>query len=167
MSALLGLSTYGNPYQQAPVTVASGEYVSGGGGDGTVDHIVAAVWQRIARAPGAPAVSAILPDPGVRGFDLAELVAWAGAAAGLSPALPDRTELLRAACYAARTRLRSVADGLGLKGALLFGPSGLGLAVGVRSRVVVYDPNAGIVLDVHGIRGWDEAATIPGARGYR
>jgi len=160
-------TAYGNPYLQTPAAVAAGQYVSGGGGDGTVDHVVALVWQRINRAPGIPGVSAILPDPGVRGFDLAELIAWAAAAAGVVPALPPRTDLLRAACWGARTRLRSVAAGLGLKGALLFGPGGLGLAVGVRARVVVYDPAAGIVLDVHATRTWDEAATIPGARGYR
>lgn len=156
---------YGNPFVVTPPNLASGVFRSGGGGDGAIDHLVGLVLQRVNPRP-TTGVSDQVPAPGLRGFDLAELIAWAGAAAGVSPRLPDRTDLLRAACYRARSSLRTVDVGIGLKGALLFGGGSVGLSLGQRRRVVVYDTTAGIVIDT-GMRGWTEAARVPGARGYR
>lgn len=157
---------YGSPFLTAPDRVASDALVSGGGADGYIDHVVAFCLPRVRVDPAYP-VSADVPAPGARVFDIAELVAWACNAAGVVPVPPARTDLLRAHCYRYGTTLPSVALGLDLKGALLFGVGVVGLSLGVRQRVIVSDHRAGVVVDAHRIRQWTEAAVIPGARGYR
>lgn len=158
-------SAYGNPFISAPDRVSAGTLVSGGGGDGQIDHVVAFILRRVVARPET-AVSALALPPGLRAFDLAELISWAAWQAGV-PRPPDRADLLRAHCYRYRAGLPDVATGLQVKGALLFGQGAVGLSLGVRRRVVVHDLTAGVVVDEQRIRRWDEAALLPGARGYR
>lgn len=159
-------SPYGNPFLSAPDLVGAGTLVSGGGGDGHIDHVVGFVLPRIVVRPETPVTSLSLP-PGLRTFDLAELVSWACWQAGVTPRPPERADLLHAHCHRHRTNLLDVATGMRVKGALLFGQGVVGLSLGVRRRVVVHDLTAGVVIDEQRIRRWDEAALIPGARGYR
>lgn len=160
------ITAYGNPFVTAPDRVAGEPLVSGGGGDGHIDHVIAFCLPRVQRNPVAR-VSADVPPPGSRVFDLAELVAWAASSAGVMPVPPERADLLRAHCYRAHAMLPTVEDGMTLKGALLFGQGVVGLSLGVRRRVLVSDHAAGLVVDEHRIRRWSEAAVLPGARGYR
>lgn len=159
-------STYGNPFISAPDRVGAGTLVSGGGGDGYIDHVVAFVLQRVVVGPATQVTARTMP-PGLRGFDLAELISWAATTAGVPGRLPESADLLRAYCYRYRASLPTVEDGMALKGALLFGQNTVGLALGMRRRVVVHDLQAGVVIDEARIRRWDTAALIPGARGYR
>lgn len=159
------LSPHGNPYLRTPPTVAADRYVSGGGGDGCIDVVVALLlrWARPATAPitGAPT------DFGGRGFELAELVARAAAAAGVTPVPPRRALQLRAACTNAGADLPSATAGLACKGAVLFDGSGtVGVSLGVRGRALIYEPAAGLVVD-DAMAVWVSAARLPGAWGYR
>lgn len=154
------------PYSFAPDQVGAGTLTSGGGGDGHVDHIVGYILARIVVRPET-AVSALALPPGLRVFDLAELIGWAAEQAGVQPRPPERADLLRAHCYRYHASLPDVATGMAVKGALLFGQGAVGLSLGVRRRVVVHDAAAGVVVDEARTRRWDEAALIPGARGYR
>jgi hypothetical protein len=161
------LSPYGNPYLRTPPAVSATEYVSGGGGDGCIDAVVAllVVWAR--PAPAAP-ITGEAADFGARGFELAELVARAAAAAGVAPVPPAQAHQLRAACVNAGTVLEDVVTGLATKGALLFDAAGtVGVALGMRRRVITYEPGAGLVVDHDGLAEWTAAALLPGAWGYR
>lgn len=155
---------YGNPFLVAPESMSAGPIVTGGGADGYIDHVVALMLDRV--NPRPITISAVPVTPGARVFDLAELVARSAQAAGVPGILPDRTDLLRSYCWGARSTLNNPTIGLGLKGALMFGPEGLGLSLGSRGRVIVYDLTEGVVVDAR-LRTWTEAALIPNARGYR
>lgn len=159
-------TAYGNPFIVQPDSVSNPELRTGGGADGWIDHVVGFVLQRVNPRP-VGTLSGLPVTPGSREFDMAELVGWACGAAGVQPPPPQRTDLLRAWCYRARSMLRNVDVGLAVKGALLFGPSGLGLSLGRRGRVIVFDPDLGVVIDEHRVSTWTEAGLIPGARGYR
>lgn len=156
----------GSPYLTTHDQVSAGTLVSGGGGDGHIDHVVAFCLPRVVRSPDYP-VASLVPPPGSRVFDLAELIAWAANSAGVTPVPPIRTDLLRAHCYRHRTELSTVDAGMALKGALLFGQGVVGLSLGRRRRALVHDHLAGLVVDEHRIRQWTEAALLPGAKGYR
>lgn len=157
---------YGSPYVPAPDRVGAGTLVSGGGGDGHIDHVVAFILQRVDVRP-EHAVSAAAVPPGLRAFDLAELISWAAWTAGVTPRPPEQADLLRAHCYRYRAGLPDVETGMAVKGALLFGQGTVGLALGMRRRVIVHDFAAGVVVDEQRIRRWREAALLPGAKGYR
>lgn len=160
------LSSYGNPYLRTPPSVAAGTFVSGGGGDGCIDVVVALLLRWARPTPAAP-VTGAPPDLGGRGFDMAELIARAATAAGVTPTPPIRGDLLRAACMNAGTDLEDAAAGLGRKGALLFGDGGaVGVALGMRGRALIYEAGAGVVVD-DAMTVWTSAALLPGAWGYR
>lgn len=158
-------TSYGNPYITAPPVLAAGVLRSGGGGDGHIDHLVALLMQRINLRP-PDTTSGLVTEPGTRVFDLAELVAGIAAAVGVRPVPPSRADLLRAYCWQSRTLLHSVEIGYLLKGALLFGPAGVGVSLGSRRRVVIYDATGGVMVDTRA-QVWTEAARLPNARGYR
>jgi hypothetical protein len=169
-SPVLFPTSYGNPYLDVVEHTSAGTAVSGGGADGTVDLLVGYVLQRV-NTVGVATTADVFGDPGMRSFDLAELISWAAQQSGVRIALPTRADLLRAACYRYRTTLgllgEHVEQGRATKGALLFGFGTVGLSLGVRRRVVVYDETHGVVVVDSNVRTWTEAARIPGARGYR
>lgn len=154
-----------NPYAPDPEHTASAVWQSGGGGDGQVLDIVGWLLRRV---DPRPAVTPTLgpPEPGGRGFDFAELVAWAADAAGGSLLLPDTAVQLRASCWRHRTVLRTPGDGRVMKGSLLFGGGMVAVTTASRDRVITYDQAAGVVLVPASWWVWTEAARIPGARGY-
>lgn len=142
-------------------------YVSGGGADGTIDRVVALCLERTVIGTGVPDL--VVPEPGARTFDLAELLSWACRAAGVGSPLPDQAQRVLAHCQGQRTMLRTVEAGIALKGALLFGGSGarVGLSLGVRRKIIIHDPRSGGAIVDRSISDWTAAARIPGARGYR
>lgn len=153
-----------NPFAPTPYLTATNTLVSGGGADGYIDHVVALCLRRVNVAPPAP-VAALPEDADYRQFDLAELISRSAAAAGVPGALPITASSLLLYCRSHRTTI-TVAAGLALKGALLFGQGSVGLSLGSRRRAIVYTARSGLAVDADASK-WTGAARLPGARGYR
>lgn len=138
--------------------VASADTISGG--DGQIDRFVSiALTQAGKRYVFGAEASPSDPDP--RAFDCSELVQWAAARAGITPAVPDGSANQRAHCTPI-----SVPVGVNLKGALLFQPGHVAISLGNGRVIEAANPKDG-VRQGSASRDWSGAGRIPGAQGYR
>jgi hypothetical protein len=140
--------------------------LSGGGLDGQVGRIVSLLLQRAVTNTASLASAATLDAMARRDFDFAETIAWACNQAGVSPAVPARTDMLLIHCHNRRT-LITTEQALALKGALLFNGASVAVTIGLRRRVLLYSPSSGVVVTGESLRSYKQGARIPGARGYR
>jgi cell wall-associated NlpC family hydrolase len=145
-------------------STSSGSSETGGGTDGQIDRFVALALQQA----GDSYVYGATPaggDADPRAFDCSSLVQWAAGRVGIS-GVPRTTDTQEAHCRANGT-LISVADGIGLKGALLFHPNHVAISLGNGRTIEAMNDQAGVLQANANGRGWTVAGKLPGAQGYR
>lgn len=141
-------------------STSSGTTASGGGTDGQIDQFVSLCLQQVGdRYVFGAEVK--LTDPNPNTFDCSELIQWAAARAGISPAVPDGSSAQINHCKSI-----SVAQAKATKGALLWTPGHIAVSLGDGGTVEAENPKVGVVKDKAGNR-FSRGGLIPGAKGYR
>lgn len=145
-------------------STSAGGSVSGGGADGQISSFVAIALQQAGKRYvfGAEASPS---DPNPRAFDCSELVQWAAARAGISPAVPDGSAAQQSYCRS-KGRAINVQQGINTKGALLFMPGHVAISLGNGKTIEAMNPSNGVRQGNANNRGWTSAGIIPGAQGY-
>ena len=141
-------------------STSNGTSTSGGGADGQIDQFVSLCLQQVGDKY-VFGVEVKLTDPNPNAFDCSELIQWAAARAGISPAVPDGS-----AAQINHCRSLPVSQAIHTKGALLYTPGHIAVSLGDGGTVEAENPRVGVVKDKAGNR-FTRGGLIPGAKGYR
>jgi cell wall-associated NlpC family hydrolase len=129
--------------------------------DGQIDTFVRLALSQAGKSYQYGA-EASLSDPNPRAFDCSELVQWAAARAGITPAVPDGSSAQKSHCKSIPTT-----QAINTKGALLFTPGHVAISLGNSHTIEAMDTANGVRQGDATTARFSSGGLIPGAKGYR